>query len=299
MSEMTTKPTQDRLRRRIRKGVTRLAGQAIDRALSPTYRHHCPVCDRRVRAFEPVDRALVDALETNGWKYGLDAFETLSVEEYACPYCRSTDRDRMYAHYLSERSTHLAGSDPVRVLDIAPTIPLGTFLDRQPRVRRRTADLFMTTVDDVVDIQRMDVYTDGRFDGFVCSHVLEHVPDDRAAMAELFRVLRPGGWGIAMVPICLTIDEVHDDPSITGESERWRHYAQGDHVRLYSKQGWIARLEAAGFVVHQYGIGFFGEDVFRRLGLTPTSVLYVCEKPGSEPAASDLDRRALAALGRD
>ena len=99
------------------------------------------------------------------------------------------------------------------VLDIAPAPALTRFLRDECHLQVRTADLLMPGVDDVVDITDMrTVHGAGQFDVFICSHVLEHVNDDLAAMGELFRVLKPGGWGIAMVPISLGLEAIHEDP---------------------------------------------------------------------------------------
>jgi SAM-dependent methyltransferase len=142
----------------------------------------------------------------------------------------------------------------------------------------RTADLFMDAADDRVDITDMKVYPDASVDFFICSHVLEHVADDRKALGELRRILKPGGRGILVVPIVLTIDEIDEDPSVTDPAERWRRFGQGDHVRLYSKSGFLARVREAGFDVHQLGREHFGGETFERHGITEQSVLYVVEK---------------------
>ena len=73
------------------------------------------------------------------------------------------------------------------------------------------------------------------FDVLFCSHVLEHVRDDRKAMSEMFRVLKPGGWAVIQVPIAT--HRTIEDPSITDPRERERLYCQSDHVRLYGLPG--------------------------------------------------------------
>ena len=81
------------------------------------------------------------------------------------------------------------------------------------------------------------------------------------------------------MPIVLSIDdEIDEDPSVTDVAERWRRFGQDGHVRLYSKQGFVKRVEEAGFVVHQLGQKFFGKKVFTQNGITPQSVLYIVEK---------------------
>lgn len=81
-----------------------------------------------------------------------------------------------------------------------------------------------------------------------------------------------------MVPIILELQEIDEDPSVVDEAERWRRFGQNDHVRLYSKPGFLGRVQEAGFVVHQYGKESFGEEVFTRSGIAHQSVLYVVEK---------------------
>jgi SAM-dependent methyltransferase len=199
-------------------------------------------------------------------------FETNNLEHFACARCGASDRDRLSALYLRGR---LVGGD---VLHVAPSRPLNRWLTARPGVTVRTADLMMPGVDDVVDLCAMMEYDDGRFDAFVCSHVLEHVDDDHKAMSELRRVLKPGGFGIAMVPVDVSLTEVVEDPTIKDPGDRVRVFGQWDRVRLYSKAGFVDRLESAGFRVLQLGAGHFGVDVFERNAIHPRSVLYVVER---------------------
>lgn len=121
------------------------------------------------------------------------------------------------------------------------------------------------------------IYQDRQFDVSICSHVLEHVADDRRALRELFRVLKPGGRGILMVPIILGLAGIDEDPA-ADVGERWRRFGQHDHVRLYWKADFTERVRSAGFVVHEYDRRFFGEERFVRNGITRQSVLYMVEK---------------------
>jgi len=120
------------------------------------------------------------------------------------------------------------------------------------------------------DVQRLP-YEDGLFDAFVCSHVLEHVPDDRLALRELRRVLRPGGWGIVMVPVCLAAPDVDED-GVVDEGTAWRRFGQGDHVRLYNRTGFLERVADAGFRVHEWRPRVLDR---LRYGLGRGSALYV------------------------
>lgn len=95
---------------------------------------------------------------------------------------------------------------------------------------------------DITDIQ----YPDQSFDVIYCSHVLEHVADDRKGMRELRRVMSRDGWGLFQVPICL--DRTLEDASVTDPKEREPLFGQHDHVRKYGVD-FADRLRDAGFSV--------------------------------------------------
>jgi ubiquinone/menaquinone biosynthesis C-methylase UbiE len=72
-------------------------------------------------------------------------------------------------------------------------------------------------------------FEDAQFDKVICSEVLEHIPDDTAAVAELTRVLKPGGLLAVSVP------------SYFAESVCWKisddyHNTPGGHIRIYTHQ---------------------------------------------------------------
>src|SRR5262249_9655914 len=190
---------------------------------------------------------------------------------------------RLYALYVADYIPSLKAKEPIKIVDFAPSQPLSQFIrkltDGLPQsFSYRTADIAMKGVDESVDITNMKGYEDCSFDFFICSHVLEHVTDDKAALAELHRVLKFGGRGILMVPVVLTAAEIDEDPSVTDPAERWRRFGQDDHVRLYSKQGFLSRVQQAGFAVDQLDATHFGRDVFSKHGITEQSVLYIVEK---------------------
>ena len=211
----------------------------------------------------------------SGYPYGFDDAETLNYKEYNCPNCKSLDRDRLYALFLEKE---LGKDKNYDLLDFAPAPGLRKRLKEYPNVRYRCADLFKEDVDDKVDIMNMNIYPDNSFDVFICSHILEHVEDDKKAMRELYRVLRPGGFGIAMVPIVLHLQTMDEDISITDPLERWRRFGQDDHVRLYSRSEFIKRLSATGFHVQQVSSKDFDANDLALYGISPTSVLYIVRK---------------------
>lgn len=143
----------------------------------------------------------------------------------------------------------------------------------------RTADLYDPETDDRIDISDMYTYMDGSVDFFICSHILEHVADDRKAIRELYRILTPGGEGILMSPILSTLNDTYEDFSIHTKEDRRKHFGDDDHVRVYARQDFLRRVEEAGFVVRALDQGHFGEQTFRRCGIASTSTLYVVGRP--------------------
>lgn len=240
----------------------------------------CPVCDNKTHQFVPLPDFYKENLEKYGYVYSFDDAETLNYKAYTCPNCGASDRDRLYAVFISKYLKESKCSN-ITLLEIAPSVPLSKFIKDTGEISLRTADLMMQGVDDCVDITDMACYADGEFNFFVCSHVLEHVPDDLKAMNELYRVLKPTGCGIVMVPIVLTLDKIDEDPSLEDIGERWRRFGQDDHVRMYSKSGFVSRLESVGFTVRQYSKDYFGVNTFQMHGISDKSVLYVVEKPES------------------
>ena len=213
-----------------------------------------------------------------GCPYSLDDFETLNHRRYLCPVCGSADRDRLYKLYVDR---FLQPDGVRRVLEFAPSEPLSAYLRSRADLQYRTADLMMAGVDDVVDITDMPMYADGSFDFFICSHVLEHVSDDGRALKELYRILAPGGRGIIMTPVAPE-GSFDEDPAVTDERERWRRFAQGDHVRLYDHSTLCSRIRQSRFEVSALGSCTFDDETFTRHAIALGSLLYIVHKPEAD-----------------
>jgi predicted SAM-dependent methyltransferase len=114
------------------------------------------------------------------------------------------------------------------------------------------------------------------FDAIICIHVLEHVQEDRKAIRELFRVLKPGGWAIISVPIRLE-QKTFEDPTITTPEERERTFGETDHVRVYGYD-LLERLEGIGFQVQMD----LGKDIElqtrQKYGLLDDENIFYCTK---------------------
>ena len=239
-------------------------------------KYFCPVCNHKTKQFVPLPNYYKNNLDKYGYAFTFDDTETLNYRAYSCPHCGASDRDRLYAIFISKYLSEV-DRPSISLLDIAPSASLSQYLKGTGKILLRTADLMMKGVDDNIDVTNMTCYADESFDFFICSHVLEHVTDDLKAMKELRRVLKLGGCGILMVPILLSLEQIDEDPLLEDVGERWRRFGQDDHVRMYSKNGFVQRAESAGFIVKQYGHDYFGSDVLETHGINNKSVLYVVE----------------------
>jgi SAM-dependent methyltransferase len=215
--------------------------------------------------------------ESSLFPHSIFAFETLNIFGYSCPSCGSSDRARLYKLFINKYLSTIKNKK-ISVLEIAPDPMLSAYFKKNPIINYRSADITGCNVDDKIDVTAMTSYEDNRFNFILCSHVLEHVSDDNKAMKELFRVMKVGGKAIVMVPILLTITEIDEDDTVITPDARMKRFGQDDHVRLYSKDGYVRRLCDAGFIINQYDIDFFGAENFLTHGIMDRSVLYVVEK---------------------
>lgn len=240
----------------LRIGLVRAATRI--RARAGRWRVECPICGGRFRAFLPAG---------------------LVVRQGAlCPDCGSLERHRLQWLYLKHPDRL---SNGIRVLHIAPEPCLSDRIRLRPIVYV-TADLNATHVAVRLDVTRLG-FADDSFDLILCSHVLEHVPDDAAALSELYRVLAPGGWSMLQVPIEPALRETYEDPAITDPALREVHFRQSDHVRLYGGD-YASRLEAAGFDVTVDTFAFkLPVPMVKRYGLVP-EIIHVGRKRIDTPS---------------
>ncbi|MEA2938079.1 MAG: hypothetical protein QOC56_1583 [Alphaproteobacteria bacterium] len=252
------------------------------RARLPAYRggdYQCPICGTGLRAFKPIWKSYRRAVERYAPVHPPAAMETFNAEAFSCPDCDAFDRERLTALYLDRVFASFDRSRRHRLIEFAPAHALHRKLKSYPFIDYRSADLVRRDVSDRgVDLTDMPGYADGSVDIFLCSHILEHIPEDRQAMWELHRILKPGGFGIVLVPLFAGVEETHEDASIVTVEGRWKYFGDGDHVRQYGKRDFLGRLAAAGFRIEQVAMEFFGADVFRRAGIAADSVLYVVRK---------------------
>ena len=186
-----------------------------------------------------------------------------------CPQCGSAERYRLLALWLDR---HGSGLRAARVLHFAPEKGLTQLL--KARVGDyRSADVVPGRADMVRNIEAI-ADEDASYDAVVCSHVLEHV-DDRTALREVYRILKPGGVVLIMLPIIEGWSKTYENTSVTTAEGRTRHFGQFDHVRYYGSDV-RDRIRAAGFQLAEFTAE--GEDVLV-YGLQRGEKVFIATKP--------------------
>ncbi len=191
------------------------------------------------------------------------------------PDSMSLERHRLLWLYLTEKTNFF--KDKVKFLHVAPEYCFIKRFKKLGNVEYVTADLNSPWADIKMDIQDIP-FDDNEFDVIMCNHVLEHVDDDKKAMKEFFRVMKPGGWGIFQVPVETKNEKTLND-KINDPKERERIYWQSDHVRLYGKDyGKI--LASAGFSVTEDDyVSTINPELIKKYALPDNEIIYLCKKP--------------------
>ena len=215
----------------------------------------CPVCGARYRRFMP---------------YGYVNPRGNAL----CPRCLALERHRLMWLYLKNETAFF--ETPARLLHVAPERCFLKRFEKLPALDYVTADLESPLAKVKMDIQRIP-FPDDEFDVIFCNHILEHVDDDRRAMREMYRVMRPGGWGIMLSPVNMERETTYEDPSITDPAERERHFGQKDHLRDYGRD-YGRRLSEAGFDVEEIDyVRCLSPEAVKLYGLR-SEIVYVVRK---------------------
>ena len=215
----------------------------------------CPVCGKSSRRFRQ--------------------FGVVLREDAQCAHCGGVERHRLLWLFVSRR-TNLLDGNPRKMLHVAPEPCFESRLKQLLGDGYLTADLFDPSAMVKMDITNID-FPDRSFDVIYCSHVLEHVQDDRKAMREFFRTLKCNGWAIFLVPI--NAEKTIEDSSIADPEERLKVFGQKDHVRRYGPD-YADRLREAGFIVEIVKVNdLVQNNEAVRMGLTSASgEIYFCTK---------------------
>jgi SAM-dependent methyltransferase len=164
-----------------------------------------------------------------------------------------------------ERATDLSRTSR-RLLHFAPERQLERRLRGFPQLDYTTADLLRDDVDVRLDVTEIGL-PDHSFDAVLCSHVLEHVTDDRAAMKELRRIVKPGGWAILDAPVEMDREDTFEDWHVTSAADREKVFGQWDHVRIYGRN-FPGLLTDAGWSVDEDPVPL-STDEAARFGVDP------------------------------
>lgn len=219
-------------------------------------RYTCPCCGWRLRAF------------THGGA-------SLRVRHLGyCPRCNSKARHRRDWLFLQQNTNFISGH--MRLLHVAPHYSLSRRLRRMPNLDYVAGDLDAGfNVGLRMDVTAVPIRSNA-FDAIVCIHVLEHVIEDRQAMRELFRVLKPGGWALITVPIRLD-EETFEDPTITSPEERRRAFGETVHVRFYGHD-LMDRLQECGFRVQLHPGQEVEQHTREKYALRDDENIFYCTK---------------------
>lgn len=179
-----------------------------------------------------------------------------------CPGCQSSERYRAFELTLRELGPVRPGT---RLLEVAP---IGTIEGsaRELGYNYTSIDLRSTVAQVCGDLCRLP-FPDAIFDVVACFHVLEHIHDDRAAVAELARVVGIHGEALVIVPRNGLLPTTFENPdAVSADYERL--YGQSDHVRTYGSDV-VNRWRATGIRVQvQRWVNCFTAGTHRRAVLT-------------------------------
>jgi len=233
----------------------------------------CPICQSKFEKFAPY----------YPWKN--EQNNVLDVENVKCPNCSSLERHRLLWKYLNDE-TNLFNTQNKTLLEFAPYEFFFDVFSNHKSITYLPCDLLpesLKFIDYKGKILKEDItklsFKDNSIEVILCSHVLEHIVDDKLAMSELFRVMKKGGWGIFQVSIDYNREITYEDFSIITSEGRKKAFGQKDHVRWYGKD-FKDRLSRAGFIVIEdlYVKKFSSEDIVK-YGFDPNEIIYFCKKP--------------------
>lgn len=192
-----------------------------------------------------------------------------------CPGSLSLERHRLLWLYLKNKTDFFTKKR--KMLHIAPEQCFYKLFKAMPNLDYTTGDYNSPIADIHFDLHHAP-FEDNSFDVIFCNHVLEHVEDANQCMRELYRIMKPGGFGIFQIPQDVNRYETYEDKSITSERDREIHFWQKDHVRLFGLD-YKDKLAAAGFkvVVEDY-TKEISADLVERYRLPKGELLYYCTK---------------------
>lgn len=168
-----------------------------------------------------------------------------------CHKCKGSDRDRLVYLYLKHHTNMIDEDENCRFLHVAPENCLAHIFLNKKQMNYIPIDSFEHGYDYPhyliqMDLLHLDI-EDDTIDFVMCNHVLQDIADDKRAIQEIYRVLKPGGKAVLQVPISNMIDKTIEH---TGELDFRQceiRYGHRFHKRIYSQEDYLLRLSAVGF----------------------------------------------------
>lgn len=192
-----------------------------------------------------------------------------------CPGCQTRDRCRLMWLFLRDQRPELLGSSKA-ILQIAPDPGLEGLFRNMQAIRYLSGDLHEPEALVRLDLTNLDL-PDACFDLVICIHVLAHISNDRKAMREIYRVLRPGGIALIMTPLAGDREETYEDPCIIGPDARDKAYGEWDFVRTYGRD-FEERLKEASFAVEALFPAEHLSDEQRKIHGIWNDRIFVCSR---------------------
>lgn len=202
---------------------------------------------RPILAFAMRGNKHVDPIDAKSFKSFLPYGYENPRENVLSPSTLSLERHRLLWLYLKIETNFFTA--PLKVLHFAPEQAFYKRFRKLKNLTYTTTDLNSPLADVKADICDLP-FENEAFDVIFCNHVLEHIPNDTKAMQELYRILKPGGWGIFQIPQELDRETTFEDDSITDKKERAKIFGQYDHVRIYGRD-YFNKLRNIGFTVEE------------------------------------------------
>jgi SAM-dependent methyltransferase len=196
-------------------------------------------------------------------------------ENVLSPSTLSLERHRLLWLYLKNETSFFRNN--LKVLHFAPEQAFYKRFRNLSNLDYTTTDLNSPLADVKADICDLP-FQDNTYDFILCNHVLEHIPNDRKAMQELYRILKPGGTAILQIPQDLNRETTFEDDSITDPRERAKIFGQYDHVRVYGRD-FFDILRSIGFTVQEvdYTSKLSSEEI-EKYRLAKGEIIPVCRK---------------------
>ncbi|WP_075342387.1 class I SAM-dependent methyltransferase [Tenacibaculum agarivorans] len=218
-----------------------------------------------------------DPIDGKSFKKMLPYGYEVQRENVLSPSTLSLERHRLLWLYLQNETDFFTSTEKKKLLHIAPEQCFLKQFRNQKNLDYITSDLESPIADVKADICDLP-FENASFDMIFCNHVLEHIPNDTKAMQELFRVLKPGGWGIFQIPQDLNREITFEDDSITDPKERATIFGQYDHVRVYGRD-YFNKLRSIGFKVEEVDYTKkISAELAKKYALAQGEILPVCFK---------------------